>query len=184
MLNGTTFHLLFPTSLGQSLTVKLRTAVNTRSAHGMSKVLAVGSHSAYARLNPPGQRRSTSASPRQSQPLRLTVRSVETPSAPDFNAVLSSLDSQKLELLQNVDEESYQQLAQCAANVQLQPNDMATLLLRVTEFHRVWCERYAEDDRDLCDISRMITKIVLLTKILAAGSSEHVVQTVTYVLSL
>ena len=96
--------------------------------------------------------------------------------------MLSSLDSHKLEVVRNINESSYQLLAGCEANAQLQDDDMASVLLRITAFHRLWCQQHSDADYRLCDINNMISKIALMTKLLAGGSSQHVLQTIEYVL--
>ncbi len=117
----------------------------------------------------------------RSHRLQLTVRSTEARFFPEYRRVLSSLDSHKLEVLRDIDETSYQQLASCEANAKMQDDDMASLLLRVTAFHRLWCQQHADADRRLCDINFMISKIALMTRLLAGGSSQLVLQTIEYV---
>ncbi len=121
--------------------------------------------------------------PARLQRLPLTVRSTEAPTSAEFRRVLSSLDSHKLEVLRNINEGSYQLLASCDANAQMQDDDIASLLLRITAFHRLWCQQYSEADYRLCDINDMISKIALMTTLLAGGSSQHVLQTIEYVLN-
>lgn len=108
----------------------------------------------------------------------LTVRSSQAPATAEYNRVLSSIDSHKLELLQDITHNSYQLLANCDANAQMQDEDMASLLLRVTAFHRLWCQQHADADRRLCDINNMISKIALMTRLLAGGSSQNILQTI------
>ena len=134
-----------------------------------------------ASLTPQSQRRTSSVSMRQPQPLHLTDRSTKSAGSAELGTVLATLDPQKVEILQNVNQEAYEQLARCEANAHLQAADMATLLLRVTAFHHLWCQYHAEACPELCDISHMISKIVIMTKLLAGGSSQHVLQTAEYV---
>ncbi|KAL0041692.1 hypothetical protein WJX79_001020 [Trebouxia sp. C0005] len=118
-----------------------------------------------------------SSRPGRLQKLPLTVKSTEAPTSAEFRRVLSSLDSHKLEVLRNISEGSYQLLASCDANAQLQDDDMASVLLRITAFHRLWCQQHSDADHRLCDINNMISKIALMTTLLARGSSQHVLQT-------
>lgn len=122
-----------------------------------------------------------SSRPGRLQKLPLTVKSTEAPTSAEFRRVLSSLDSHKLEVLRNISEGSYQLLASCDANAQLQDDDMASVLLRITAFHRLWCQQHSDADHRLCDINNMISKIALMTTLLARGSSQHVLQTTEYV---
>lgn len=134
----------------------------------------------------PSQHRSSPAAPSRPgrlQKLPLTVRSTEAPTSAEFRRVLSSLDSYKLEVLRDINEGSYQLLASCDANAQLHDEDMASMLLRITAFHRLWCQQHSDADHKLCDINNMISKIALMTTLLAGGSSQHVLQTIEYVLS-
>ncbi|KAL0022240.1 hypothetical protein WJX77_009593 [Trebouxia sp. C0004] len=55
---------------------------------------------------------------------------------------------------------------------------MASVLLRITAFHRLWCQQHSDADYRLCDINNMISKIALMTTLLAGGSSQHVLQTI------
>ena len=148
----------------------------------MSNIVIVGPQQPLT-ARPALQRRyfAGSASRRQPQPLHLIARSTKSADSAELSLVLATLDPQKVEVLQHVDSEAYRQLADCEANAELQAADMATLLLRVTAFHRLWCQYHAEADPELCDIGRMISKIVVMTKLLAGGSSQHVLQTAEYV---
>ncbi len=135
----------------------------------------------------PSQHRSSPAAPSRPgrlQKLPLTVRSTEAPTSAEFRRVLSSLDSYKLEVLRDINEGSYQLLASCDANAQLHDEDMASMLLRITAFHRLWCQQHSDADHKLCDINNMISKIALMTTLLAGGSSQHVLQTIEYVLNV
>lgn len=122
-----------------------------------------------------------SSRPGRLQRVPLTVRSTEAPASAEFRRVLSSLDSHKLEVLRDISEGSYQLLASCDANAHLQDDDMASVLLRITAFHRLWCQQHSDADHRLCDINNMISKIALMTMLLAGGSSQHVLQTIEYV---
>ncbi len=145
----------------------------------MSRSLGIrsGTHLPSQHLHLPA----VSFRPGRLQRLPLTVRSTEAPASAEFCRVLSSLDSHKLEILRNVNEGSYQLLASCDANAQMQDDDMASLLLRITAFHRLWCQQHSDADYELCDINNMISKIALMTTLLAGGSSQHVLQTIEYV---
>ena len=122
-----------------------------------------------------------SASTPPPRPFHLIARSTKSAASAELSLVLATLDPHKVEVLQHVNQEAYRQLVDCEANAELQAADMATLLLRVTAFHRLWCQYHAEADPELCDIGRMISKIVIMTKLLAGGSSQHVLQTAEYV---
>lgn len=56
--------------------------------------------------------------------------------------------------------------------------DMRSLLLRIAAFHYLWCRFHAEADPTLCNINHMISKIAVMTQLLAGGTSQHVLQTI------
>ena len=148
----------------------------------MSSSPRIVSNSQFNSASPQHRRWAASAARyRPPHQLLLTVKSTEAPLSVEYRRVLSTLDSQKLEVLADVSEHSYQLLASCRANAQLQDDDICSLLLRVTAFHRLWCQLHADADQGLCDINCMIGKIVLMTTLLAGGDSQHVLQTIEYV---
>lgn len=82
------------------------------------------------------------------------------------------------DILKHVLQSSRQQLADCEANAAIGDADMRSLLLRIAAFHYLWCRFHAEADPALCDINTMISKIAVMTQLLAGGTSQHVLQTI------
>ena len=82
------------------------------------------------------------------------------------------------DILKHVSYSSRQQLASCEANAALGEADLRSLLLRIAAFHYLWCRFHAEADPTLCDINNMISKITVLTQLLAGGTSQLVLQTI------
>ena len=106
---------------------------------------------------------------------RLTARSTETPATTVEGH--SSGAHATPDILKYVSQSSRRQLADCEANADMGDAEMRSLLLRITAFHYLWCRFHAEADPTLCDINNMISKIAVMTRLLAGGSSQHVLQT-------
>ena len=108
--------------------------------------------------------------------LHLSVRSTETAAV----EVSGRSPEHPHDILKRVNQTSRQQLAACEANASMADAEMRSLLLRIAAFHYLWCRFHAEADPSLCDINTLISKVVVMTHVLAGGNSQHVLQTIEY----
>ena len=90
----------------------------------------------------------------------------------------SSSSTHTRDILKHVSPSARQQLADCEANASLGDTEVRSLLLRIAAFHYLWCRFHAESDSSLCDINKLISKIVEITQLLAGGTSQHALQTI------
>lgn len=114
---------------------------------------------------------------RRKHSLHLSVRSTET-AAVEVPGPFVSSSEHTHDILKRVNKSSRQELAACEANASMVDAEMRSLLLRIAAFHYLWCRFHAEADPTLCDINALISKVVVMTHVLAGGNSQHVLQTI------